>query len=359
MAARSDKTLLKFSNFNLLKPPSDINENASNLCAKIFPSKKIVVGNECGCFVLPLGESMIYDQVGLLKNKEVTSISNIDENSFYAASGNFVYLFDLRLNLDKYVHFYCENDDEINQIQVNNELLNLACCDDSGEVKIFDLKVNKLFKTLRRRHKNICSCINFISNKQNEIVTGGMDSQIIRWNFHQVKPLQIVNTQDILKETGDHSVYMFNPPLIFSMDVSKDSNFLASGLGNGAIQIFQLMRGSLGMKPCYVINKHSSLGVPCVQFLPLLDNSTQMLLSGGNDGYLHLWNISSNNTANNLKQKFPKNRVCLEDELKTILLDSLHIDSKLSSIDSAVIDGKYFVVFTDQTASVKLLDIEY
>ena len=230
MALMRDENALRFSKFTLLKP-SDIDENTSNLCVKLLSSKKVLFGNESGCFIASLGGSTIFDQVGLLQNKEVTSVFNIDENNFYAASGNVVYSFDLRVTLNKCVHFYSDNQDEINQIKINDKLLNLASCDDSGEVKIFDLKVNKLFKTLRKRHTNICSCISFIPDRQNEIVTGGMDSQIIRWDFQHVKPLQFLNTQDILNQTGDHSVYMLNPPLLFSLDVSEDSNFLASGLG--------------------------------------------------------------------------------------------------------------------------------
>ena len=117
------------------------------------------------------------------------------------------------------------------------------------------------------------------------------------------------------------------------------------------------MKGANGMKPSYIINKHSSLGVPCIQFVSSLDNTKHLLLSGGNDGYLNLWCISMTDFGKKFKQNIPQNHVCLEDELRKNLLDSLQIGSKLSAIHTTVFDEKMLVVFTDQTATVKMLTI--
>jgi WD40 repeat protein len=64
------------------------------------------------------------------------------------------------------------NTDEINQIRVNEKGAFVAACDDSGEIKVMDVrKGHALFKTLRG-HDNICASIVFRPRTSWDLLSG-------------------------------------------------------------------------------------------------------------------------------------------------------------------------------------------
>ena len=208
--------------------------DVSNLCVKINNRNDVLVGSEFGCFVVSLEGTILSS---LKAEEDDVNLGQVASAIFHAANSDIVYVanenvilaYDLRENL-KPVFCLRENSDEINQLCIQGD--HLASCDDSGEVKIYDLSIRKSFRTLRKKHKNICSTICFRQNTQNELLSGSLDCQLILWNYAKIKVLDTSNTQEIFRAVdGEKSAYMFNPPLINAIDCSNDGEVLACGTG--------------------------------------------------------------------------------------------------------------------------------
>jgi WD40 repeat protein len=91
------------------------------------------------------------------------------------------------------LHTYSFNSEEINQVAVNHKGTFLAAADDSGEIKVINLQNHKLFKTLQGVHSNICSSAVFHPRRPWEVVSGGLDSKIVKWDFSRGRPLHVVD----------------------------------------------------------------------------------------------------------------------------------------------------------------------
>ena len=225
------------SSISTFKSPSHLDEDVSSLCINYFKDDKVLVGHEKGAYIASIAGNSCSEEIvkRLQKNNEDCEVPCfcVDETTndiFYAASGSDILKFDYRCSLDKEIDVFTENCDEINSLQINENGL-LSSTDDSGECKLFDTRKNSIYRTLRNRHKNICSVGLFLKTRSDVIVTGGYDSQIIAWNFATVRSIQSINTQDLLQKLGDNSVTMFNPPMVHTMNLSSDGKVLASGLG--------------------------------------------------------------------------------------------------------------------------------
>lgn len=266
---------------------------------------------------------------------------------------------------------FTENADEVNGIHVNGNG-HLAACDDAGEVKVYDLQAGTVFRSLRRKHTNICSCMSFLpgASRSDEMISGGLDSKLFVWDYRRVRVLQTVSTQELLSELGDDSVYMFNPPLVYSVGVSDDGRTVAAGLANGTLQLFKLLRGGRKvLAPSAVINKHSSVGVSAVCFVKPEEgesdpsgSSPTCLVTGGNDGVVNLWTLPGEEPvgggARGRGKTAPiENKVYDEDDIKSILTASLDTHSKVNFIGNVCISGQRFAFVCDQTSSLKYLKI--
>eukprot|EP00795_Rhopilema_esculentum_P016710 gene16711-8160_t len=215
-------------------PVIDASEELSNLCVA-RNSDNILVGSEKGCYLLSLErESVIssYKDDNGAELKEVpTAIFNAEnDNLISLASDNIVLCYDIRQSSSsRPVLSFKENSDEINQLSSSGT--QLAACDDSGEVKIYDIAANKLFRTLRNKHKNICSTVCFRSSNTKELLSGSLDCQLILWDYSKIKVLFSSSTQEVFQVTdGDNSNYMVNPPLINVVDCTGDGQIAACGL---------------------------------------------------------------------------------------------------------------------------------
>ena len=154
-----------------------------------------------------------------------------DSNKFYISSGMQVLVYDMR-KCSAYLTKFDLNEDEINQLCVNSTGRYLAACDDLGEIKVIDIQESRLFKTLGRRHDNICSSVQFRHKKSWQLLSAGLDCNIINWDFSSGKPQQIFNMNDhILKQTEGNQTSFINPPFVHSLSVAKDGKTFATGLG--------------------------------------------------------------------------------------------------------------------------------
>jgi len=232
----------------------------------------------------------------------------------------------------------------------------LASCDDSGECKIFDTRKGTLYRTLRKRHKNICSSAAFLTTRADDIVTGGLDSQMIVWNHATVQFIQDINTQEILQKLGDNSVNMFNPPMVNVLSLSQDGRLLASGLGNGSLQLFHVLKGKRALAPSLLINQHGSTGITSLDFIKTSDS--YILASGGNDMEINLWRLPPIATNAKGKQLVPENEMALEqDEIIKYQIYQTKLQTKINTLESMKLNSRDFLLVGDQTPVLKMIDV--
>lgn len=167
------------------------------------------------------------------------------EHVLYAAAGSTVYCLDVRQGpTGSPLQTYSFNTEEINQVALNPKATYLAAADDSGAVKIIDLRSHKLFKTLQGAHSNICSSVQFHSRRPWEVVTGGLDSKIVKWDFNRGRPLQVVDLAATAVTSNEGVGGFCNPPFIHALasmegDVPGEAGkLLAAARGDGAVDVF-------------------------------------------------------------------------------------------------------------------------
>jgi WD40 repeat protein len=190
----------------------------------------------------------------------------------WACSANNIHLFDLR-DTSKHQVVFSANSDEVNQICIHKDDTFLASADDKGEIRVFDLRTRKLFKTLRKQHENICSTVQFSPLKPSELFSGGLDNSIVRWNFMTAKSIQRVDAA--IQDGSNKGV---NPPMVHSLAFSSD-NVVAAGLGDCSVMI--LREKENGRLSSFRISDAHSYSVSQVLF-PVFD-PLSTLISGGND----------------------------------------------------------------------------
>jgi len=344
-----------------LKKPDFVSDDSSNISFLHLHSDKVLVGHEEGCYLMNIESNSGPAQLTEVNECEVVSLCSHpeDTNLFFVATDKYVHFYDERVSLTAHQHKFVENADEVNRIQTNKQG-HLAACDDAGEIKIYDLKTNSVFRSLRRKHTNICSCLTFLpESRSDELITGGLDSQLFVWDYKRVKVLQSINSQELLSELGDDSVYMFNPPLVYGVDIAADGKTFAAGLGNGTLQLFKVLKGKRILAPYAVLNRHSSVGVSEVSFVkPQATDSSSYLVTGGNDGIVNLWCVPVDAPSKKAKKLPPiSNKVYEEEEMDGMLVASMDTHSKVNFIANAHISDQRFAFVCDQTSSLKYFKI--
>lgn len=218
----------------------------------------------------------------------ITQYPNAGEK--YAVSfSNCVAIYDL-FSRPQLLHMFHFNSDEVNQIDINAKASFICACDDSGDIKVIDMETLCLYRSLSRQHDNICSTVKFNARKPWEIFSGGLDCQLIRWDFSRGRPLVSVNVSERNDEVKDHTAYkpaiesyMVNPPMVHSVDVFSSIHSLVCGLGNGSVSVYS----ALSPKKLEVICSaplHSA-SVACVCSVETSEQQeSRYVISGGNDG---------------------------------------------------------------------------
>eukprot|EP00242_Pyramimonas_sp_CCMP2087_P018014 CAMPEP_0198225946 /NCGR_PEP_ID=MMETSP1445-20131203/103204_1 /TAXON_ID=36898 /ORGANISM="Pyramimonas sp., Strain CCMP2087" /LENGTH=206 /DNA_ID=CAMNT_0043905631 /DNA_START=179 /DNA_END=796 /DNA_ORIENTATION=- len=168
------------------------------------------------------GHIVLYDavsrkpcqQISEFEGKAVSSLcfSPVHSHVLYAASGSVVSAHDLRMGGKcEAVQRYEYNTDDVNQIVVNRKGTVLAAADDNGEVKVINLEKHNLQKTLSRGgHANICSSVQFRPHQPWEVISGGLDSSMVHWDFNAGRVKYRWNMGAEAATEG--GAQMFNPP---------------------------------------------------------------------------------------------------------------------------------------------------
>ncbi|KAI9592933.1 WD40-repeat-containing domain protein [Syncephalis fuscata] len=225
---------------------------------------------------------------------EVTSVcfSPTDAHIIYAASGNKVHTFDLRnasMVITESKNILDFSKDEINQIVIDQKGRFMATADDNGDVRVFDIQSQRPYKQMRSVHKNICLGVTFRPKAPYEVISAGLDNQVIVWDITRGSPSTVFDMNTELSasnevEENKSTTQLVNPPLAHTVATSMDGQLLAAGVGTGDVLVWQSMRNKQWqLRQRY--NGHCS-AVACVEFAKY---TPDVLISGGNDGQLAIW----------------------------------------------------------------------
>ena len=218
---------------------------------------------------------------------DVTSLclSPIDTNRFFASVDKSVLNYDLR-NTSAPLHHFTFNKEEISQISTSRCGRFLAACDESGDIEILDVEEGSVFKSCRRGHGNICSAVIFHPRKNWEVISGGLDCHLVRWDFSRGRPLCKVDAHSFVPPGEKLSGYTINPPMIHCLCPLTREPLFACGLGNGSVAVLNAVgKNQLHVKG--MAQLHSS-AVGCVDSLAAtgISREQHLIVSGGNDGQI-------------------------------------------------------------------------
>lgn len=243
---------------------------------------------------------------------------------FAVSMNTSVFYYDQR-NISAPIHHFSFNRDEINQICINKKGEFLAACDDSGDIQVIDIDNARIFKTCRGGHDNICPTIAFHPKRSWELVSGGLDCQLVLWDFSRGKPLHRINMQDVAPR--DPGAYLVNPAMVHSLSCMGGEPTLVCGLGSGAIAVCDISRKKQLEVVCET-QLHSS-GVGSIQCVPKQNGEEWWVVSGGNDSKLVLTQLKKQ-LGGDTKGAGPSSSSTGSERVK---LETVHVTSHGSKIN--------------------------
>ncbi|XP_031742422.1 cellulose synthase A catalytic subunit 8 [UDP-forming] [Cucumis sativus] len=250
-----------------------------------------------------------------------------NEDVIYISSGKEIKSFDVhQATASKPLGSYSYNKEEINQVSCSPKASFLAAADDGGDVKIIDVHNNCLYKTLRSGHTSICSSVQFLPWRPWEVITGGLDSKLIMWDFSRGRPIQVLDFDIPDNHPSSSTEQCFNPAFIHAIAVPEVNMLDRLGQicvvarGDGIVHVIDIEseksktssktgkkvqsrskgvtaacdmnnQEQTGRKKLYLdytVGGHSA-AVSCVAFSQFGEKG-KFIVSGGNDKCIKLWN---------------------------------------------------------------------
>lgn len=265
------------------------------LCVGASPGPEgfVASGSEGGQLSLWSHEGVVIGRLQLPDEEDCTSVvfSSGASAQLYASHGETVSVVDPRNMKSTVQEFVGVGEEEINALELNETGSALAVADDSGAVRILDLPGGKVSRTLRR-HTNICSSVAFRPQRPNNLLSSGLDMQVILWSLQKTRPLWTLNLQDIVKEEDAHQQQpgqLFNPPLAHCVTVSSCGNVVGCAAEDGRVHLMRIGSGSK-LEQQGAVKAHSQ-GVSQAHFINFFSHP-YWLISGSNDGHVLLWDLS-------------------------------------------------------------------
>lgn len=278
----------------------------------------------------------------------------------YASHGAALLVLDARA-LAEPVERLQVNEEEINCLAVDEAGGFLAAADDSGAIKVVDVASKKACRALR--HSNICSSVAFRPQRPQSLVSCGLDMQVMLWNLQKARPLWTTNLQECGTEDNPQSAgQLFNPPLAHSLSVASCGNIFGCGAQDGKVRIFRVTGVKFERELEF---KGHSLGVSQVLFMP----ETYWLLTGGNDGKVLLWDVSSDvgkqqkspaKSLHRRKAQAPArkdgklNKAASNDHASILPKLTIEHGEKVNWLTCTEIKGSRRVLVADQSSSISV-----
>ncbi|XP_075717328.1 WD repeat-containing protein 53 [Rhinoderma darwinii] len=329
----------------------------------ISMERVIASGAESGELTLWSEQGSPFGKCHLKGEADVTSVafSPVSCSKLYAAHGETVSVLDTRV-FGEAVEAFSVNKEEINCISVNETDSLLAAADDSGTVKVLDLQNKKVCRTLQR-HTNICSAVAFRPQRPQSLVSCGLDMQVMLWNVQKARPLWLTSLQQLAQDEEDMDLHsspgqLFNPPLAHSLSISNCGNTFCCGAEDGKIRSFRITGTRFEEEGCF---KAHAQGVSQVSFIGQ-DPGQTLLLSGGNDGKVCLWNLGKDMVQPPKPQKYHHPKKSASKKVKQMaeasprVSSSLCIDhgEKVNWILGAELQGSKVVLVADPSNAISM-----
>ncbi|KAM7399245.1 hypothetical protein PAMP_018531 [Pampus punctatissimus] len=269
--------------------------STSILCvgASPGPGGLLASGSEGGEVTVWSQEGTIIGRLTLTGEEDSTSVafSPAAPGLLYVSHGDAVSVLDPRNLKGTVEEFQGAGEEEINALALNDTGSALAVADDSGAVRVLELPGGKVCRTLRR-HTNICSSVAFRPHRPNNLLSAGLDMQVMLWGLQKTRPLWTLNLQDVSEEEDDHQQrpgQLFNPPLAHCVSVASCGNILGCAAEDGRVHLMRIGSGSK-LEQQGAVKAHSQ-GASQAHFVNFLSHP-YWLATGGNDGQVALWDIS-------------------------------------------------------------------
>ncbi|XP_042342550.1 WD repeat-containing protein 53 [Plectropomus leopardus] len=275
--------------------------SSSILCVAVSPGPEglLASGAEGGEVTVWSQEGTIIGRLTLPGEDDSTSVvfSPAAPGQLYVSHGEAVSVLDPRNLKGPVEEFPGAGEEEINALALNETGSALAVADDSGAVRVLELPGGKVCRTLRR-HTNICSSVAFRPHRPNNLVSAGLDMQVMLWGLQKTRPLWTVNLQDVAEEEDDHQQrpgQLFNPPLVHCVSVASCGNVLGCAAEDGRVHVMRIGSGSK-LEQQGAVKAHSQ-GASQAHFVSFLSHP-HWLVTGGNDGQVALWDLSKHPVVN-------------------------------------------------------------
>ncbi|XP_004543689.1 WD repeat-containing protein 53 [Maylandia zebra] len=269
--------------------------STSILCVGVSmgPETLIASGSEGGEVTVWSQEGTIVGRITLSGEEDSTSVvfSPSAPNQLFVAHGDAVSVLDPRSLKGPVEEYQAAGEEEINALALNETSSALAVADDSGAVRVLEVPGGKVCRTLRR-HTNICSSVAFRPHRPNNLVSAGLDMQVMLWGLQKTRPLWTLNLQDVAEEEGDQQQrpgQLFNPPLAHCVSVSSCGNILGCAAEDGRVHLMRIGSGSK-LEQHGAFKAHSQ-GASQAHFVNFLSHP-YWLITGGNDSQVALWDLS-------------------------------------------------------------------
>ncbi|XP_040283684.1 WD repeat-containing protein 53 isoform X2 [Bufo bufo] len=336
------------------------------LSLAISKERVIASGAESGELTFWSEQGTPLGKLHLKGDEDVTGVtfSPVSFSRLYAAHGETVSVLDIRALGDP-VETFSINKEEINCISVNETDSLLAAADDSGTVKVLDLQSKKVCRTLQR-HTNICSAVVFRPHRPQSLVSCGLDMQVLLWNVQKARPLWLTNLQHLAQDEEDLDLHqspgqLFNPPLAHSLSVSSCGNVFCCGAEDGKIRSFRITGTRFEEDLCF---KAHTQGVSQVSFIGQ-DSGQTLLLSGGNDGRVCLWNLRKDAVQAQKPQKHHPKKSSSKLKVKQMAEASPRVSSslciehgeKVNWILGAELQGSKVVLVADPSNAISVYQL--
>lgn len=324
-------------------------ESEDTMCVTCLNDGRLITGHESAFKVW----SPICDGNSLLCTVAAPNITCVcqnprDQHQLAVSVSSSVACYDVR-NLSIPVQVYSYNSDEINEVCFHPTGPYISACDDAGEVKVINTDTHRLFKTLSGHHSNLCTCAKFLPRKPWEVVSGGMDCKVVRWDFSRPRRIGEVFTQCASEEVQSENLFI-NPPMVHSLDTWTSNHCVVCGLGNGIVAVYEI-KGKEIISKC-MSSIHSAM-VACVCCLERMEAGENMyyIVSGGIDRKIVLSHmVERKERANSANKKISLSAVYLEpvseiqhcSKVNWICLDSTGNNVYVADQTSAVSVYKLF-----------------